>query len=84
MANCTIADGGVLPNINPTLLPGKTGKSKEGGVEPSQEVWKFCINTDLWEYINACWFFITIVFVTLNPKKKNTCFSLNVTTSFLK
>ena len=28
MANTTIADGGVLPNINPTLLP--TGKKGEG------------------------------------------------------
>ena len=26
MANTTIADGGVLPNINAALLPGKTGK----------------------------------------------------------
>ncbi len=38
MAHCTIADGGVLPNINPILLPGKNGKTKEGEIEPSQEV----------------------------------------------
>merc|ERR1712188_93871 len=28
MANTTIADGGVLPNINPMLLPSKSKKSK--------------------------------------------------------
>jgi histone H2A len=38
MAHCTISEGGVIPTINPALLPGKTGKGKEGGVEPSQEV----------------------------------------------
>ena len=27
MAHTTIAEGGVLPNINPTLLPGKTDKA---------------------------------------------------------
>ena len=56
MAHCTIADGGVLPNINPTLLPGKTGgKTKEGDVDPSQEVWgnklQFCLNDKIWNYI---------------------------------
>ncbi len=29
MSNTTIADGGVLPNINPMLLPSKTKKSTE-------------------------------------------------------
>merc|ERR1712216_1078641 len=29
MANTTIADGGVLPNINPMLLPSKSKKSKD-------------------------------------------------------
>ena len=29
MSNTTIADGGVLPNINPMLLPSKTKKSSE-------------------------------------------------------
>merc|ERR1711998_114902 len=28
LANATIADGGVLPNINPSLLPSKSKKSK--------------------------------------------------------
>merc|ERR1719499_2915504 len=28
MANTTIADGGVLPNINPILLPSKSAKGK--------------------------------------------------------
>ena len=28
MSNTTIADGGVLPNINSALLPSKTGKGK--------------------------------------------------------
>ena len=28
MANTTISDGGVLPNINSALLPSKTGKGK--------------------------------------------------------
>ena len=28
MANTTISDGGVLPNINPSLLPSKSKKSK--------------------------------------------------------
>ena len=28
MANTTISDGGVLPNINSALFPGKTGKGK--------------------------------------------------------
>ena len=37
MANTTIADGGVLPNINPILLPSKSGKGKEAG-EASQDV----------------------------------------------
>ena len=36
MANTTIADGGVLPNINPSLLPTKSKKSKEA----SQDVWE--------------------------------------------
>merc|ERR1711896_66733 len=31
MANTTIADGGVLPNINPMLLPSKSQKSKTEG-----------------------------------------------------
>merc|ERR1711868_326753 len=31
MSNTTIADGGVLPNINPMLLPSKSKKSKEAG-----------------------------------------------------
>ena len=38
MANTTIAEGGVLPYINPTLLPSKGKKSQEG--EPSGNVWK--------------------------------------------
>eukprot|EP01016_Furgasonia_blochmanni_P049869 TRINITY_DN761_c0_g1_i9.p1 TRINITY_DN761_c0_g1~~TRINITY_DN761_c0_g1_i9.p1 ORF type:complete len:176 (+),score=72.71 TRINITY_DN761_c0_g1_i9:66-593(+) len=39
MANCTIADGGVPPNINPLLLPSKGGKGgKEGGAEASQDI----------------------------------------------
>jgi len=29
MAHTTISDGGVLPNINSALLPGKTGKGGE-------------------------------------------------------
>merc|ERR1711903_289346 len=35
MANTTIAEGGVLPNINPSLLPSKSKKSKTEG---SQDV----------------------------------------------
>lgn len=39
MAGCTIADGGVLPNINPLLLPSKGSKAaKETPEGPSQEV----------------------------------------------
>ena len=38
MANTTIADGGVLPNINPILLPGKTGKKAKGETGESQDV----------------------------------------------
>jgi histone H2A len=34
MANTTIADGGVLPNINPQLLP----SGKKGEAEASQDV----------------------------------------------
>ena len=30
MANTTISDGGVLPNINSALLPGKSGKGHKG------------------------------------------------------
>jgi histone H2A len=30
MANTTIADGGVLPNINQALLPIKSGKGEKG------------------------------------------------------
>ncbi len=30
MSHTTIADGGVLPNINPMLLPSKTKKSETG------------------------------------------------------
>lgn len=30
----TIASGGVLPNINPVLLPKKTGGSEEKGSQP--------------------------------------------------
>jgi len=37
MANTTIAEGGVLPNINANLLPGKTKKGKGEG-EASQDV----------------------------------------------
>eukprot|EP01017_Pseudomicrothorax_dubius_P049042 TRINITY_DN904_c0_g1_i11.p1 TRINITY_DN904_c0_g1~~TRINITY_DN904_c0_g1_i11.p1 ORF type:complete len:160 (-),score=37.93 TRINITY_DN904_c0_g1_i11:174-653(-) len=37
MGNCTIADGGVLPNINPLLLPSK-GKGAKEGPEASQDV----------------------------------------------
>ena len=35
MANCTISNGGVLPNIHSCLLP-KKGKEEEGKAEPSQ------------------------------------------------
>ena len=39
MANCTISDGGVPPNINPLLLPNKGGKGgKDSGADPSQDV----------------------------------------------
>jgi histone H2A len=39
MGGCTIADGGVLPNINPLLLPHKGSKAaKESGEGPSQAV----------------------------------------------
>ena len=37
MANTTIADGGVLPNINPILLPSKSSKGGKEG-EASQDV----------------------------------------------
>ena len=38
MANTTIADGGVLPNINPILLPSKSGKPTKGETGESQNV----------------------------------------------
>ena len=38
MSNTTIADGGVLPNINPMLLPSKSKRDQKGG-EASQDVW---------------------------------------------
>lgn len=38
MANATIADGGVLPNINPNLLPNRGKGGKGDTVEPTQEV----------------------------------------------
>ena len=31
MSNTTIADGGVLPNINPLLLPSKSKKGEKEG-----------------------------------------------------
>lgn len=38
MANTTIADGGVLPNINPMLLPSKSKKTESRG-QASQDLW---------------------------------------------
>jgi histone H2A len=38
LGSVTIANGGVLPNINQTLLPKKAGKGKGGGIgSASQE-----------------------------------------------
>jgi histone H2A len=36
LSDVIIASGGVLPNINPDLLPGKSKKGREEGMEMSQ------------------------------------------------
>ena len=47
MANTTIAEGGVLPYINPTLLPSKSKSAEEKGISSGNAWFKlfidFCI-----------------------------------------